>query len=84
MIKKSVRFLKKNKGCRYGTSGGILLFIYNYLIIYILYGFISKFNHSDNPNDITYVRIVILVSLLFLYKYFNYKNDYTFRSRISE
>ena len=84
MIKKAVRFLKKNKGFRYGTSGGILLFIYNYLIIYILYGFISKFNHSDNPNDITYVRIAIFVSLLFLYKYFNYKIDYTFRSGISE
>jgi len=84
MIRKSIRFLKKNKGFGYGITGGVLLFFFNYFIIYIFYGFISKFNHSDDPNKITYIRVLLLVFLLFLYKYLNYKVDYTVRSGISE
>jgi len=84
MIRKSVQFLKKNKGFGYGITGGVLLFFFNYIIIYILYGFISKFNHSDDPTKITYTRVLLLVFLLFLYKYLNYKVEYTVHSGISE
>ena len=83
-MKISLKLLTFCKCFLYCWGIGFTLGIFKYIIIILLYGFISKIDQSDNPTKITFGKISILIVILFLYYYYYYKYDYHVRNGISE
>jgi len=84
LMKISTQLITCNDTAVYGYYGSLTSFIYHYGFVYTLYGFVSKFNHTDDPNEITFGRISLLFFIIFICIYYHYRFDYTIRSGISE
>lgn len=68
----------------FGLIGAMVSNGLNYEIIYTLYGFISKFNQSEDPNKITFWRVIFVIYIIYSYKFLSELSLNTIRVGIAE